>query len=216
MKTIDTQMLLTQLNWRYATKKFDATKKIPQDQWEALEEVLRLSPSSYGTQPWKFLIVQDQEVRKKLTPVTWNQAQVESCSHYVVITTLRKVTPEYLHKYIQRVAEVRGSTLEQLQGFEAMLNKDLVQGPRSQTIAHWAQRQAYIAMGNLMNAAAFMGIDTCPLEGLEAEKYNEILGLQNSDYQVVAAVACGYRSADDKYSQIKKVRFEKKDVIEHI
>ena len=160
--------------------------------------------------------MQNPEVRKKLTPASWGQTQIEDCSHLVVIAALKKVDESYVHKYIQQIAKVRSTSAEALKGYEEMMVGNLVKGPRSETINFWAQRQCYIAMGFLMETAAILHIDTCPMEGLEPAKYDDILGLTGSAYATVAAVPCGYRHAEDAYQKNKKVRFEKADLIQTI
>lgn len=202
--------------FRYAVKKFDTNKKVSDSDWKLLEETLRLSPSSYGLQPWKFLIVQNPELRQKLKAASWNQTQVTDCSHYVVFTTLKKVTENYVKKFIDSTAEVRKIPADTLKGYNDMMVGDLIKGPRSEVINHWAQRQSYIAMGNLMNTAAFMHIDTCPLEGLDPAQYDQILGLTGSGYGTVCAVAVGYRHAEDAYAKATKVRFPTQEVIQWI
>lgn len=213
---MDNQTIIKQLNWRYAVKKFDSTKKVSAQDWETLEESLRLAPSSYGTQPWKFLVVQNPEVRKKLTSLSWNQTQIEDCSHLVILAIKSKLDEEHVEKYINRMAEVRKMDSAQLDGFKRVLTGDLIKGPRSATINFWAQRQAYIAMGFIMETAAIMNIDTCPLEGLDPKGYDKVLNLEGTGFETVAAVAVGYRHADDKYQHVPKVRFEKKDVFTYI
>jgi nitroreductase len=215
-KRVDVDWMISQLNWRYAVKKFDSSKKVSESDWKALEEVLRLSPSSYGLQPWKFLVIQNDEIRKRLTPASWNQTQVSDCSHYVVLTTLKKISEDYIQKFIDHTAQVRGIKSETLNGYRDMMIGDLVKGPRSAGIQEWACKQVYIAMGNLMNAAALMNIDTCPLEGLDPKKYDEILGLTDMEYGTAAAVAVGYRHPEDKYQHAAKVRFKNTTVVEHI
>lgn len=207
------ELLLNQLNWRYAVKKFDATKKISPSDWTILAESLRLAPSSYGLQPWKFYLVQNKELLKKLTPLSWNQTQIEDCSHFVVLTYKEKMDEAHISKFIQATATSRGIPTESLDGYKNMMIGDLVKGPRSEIINFWAQRQTYIAMGFLMETAALLNIDTCPLEGLDPKGYDKVLGLEGSGFATVAAVACGYRHADDKYQSSKKVRFELNDVI---
>ncbi|MEK6773081.1 MAG: NAD(P)H-dependent oxidoreductase [Bdellovibrionota bacterium] len=208
--------ILKQLNWRYAVKRFDASKKISSDDWDLLEQSLLLTPSSYGIQPWKFLIVQDSELRKKLCEASWNQSQVKDCSHYVVFTTRSEILEQDIQRHIERIAEVRGVSHEALAGFKKGMLSDLVHGPRSQVIKWWSHRQAYIAMGFLMETAALLSIDTCPLEGLDPLSYDKILNLEGTDYLSVAAVALGYRHADDKTQNNKKVRFDKKEVIQYL
>jgi len=208
--------VLKQLSWRYAVKKFDSTKKISDKDWEILEESLRLSPSSYGLQPWKFIVVHNRDILKQLTSLSWGQSQIEDCSHYVVLTTKVKLDEELIDKHVNKTAEVRGMDPKLLAGFKKVMMGDLLNGPRSETIYHWAQRQAYIAMGFIMETAAMLSIDTCPMEGIDPKGYDKILGLENSGYATVAGIACGYRHPDDKYQNIKKVRFDKNDVFTYI
>lgn len=208
--------ILKQLNWRYAVKRFDATQKISDADWEVLEQSLLLTPSSYGLQPWKFLVVQTPEIRKKLREASWKQSQVEDCSHFVVFTTRNEIAESDVQRHIDRIAQVRGVGLDSLAGFKKGMINDVVLGPRKEVIKAWAHRQSYIAMGFLMETAALMKIDSCPLEGLEPHTYDQILSLENSGYLTVAAVALGYRHSEDKTQMNKKVRFEKDEVIQFI
>jgi nitroreductase len=208
--------IIEKLNWRYAVKKFDSSKKIPTTDWETLAESLRLAPSSYGLQPWKFLLIKNTDIRKTLTALSWNQSQIEDCSHFVVFTVKTKLDEAHIQKYIERLAEVRKMDIAQLEGFKKGATGDLVKGPRSATINYWAQRQSYIAMGFLMETAALLNIDTCALEGLDPKGYDKVLNLEGSGYETVAAVALGYRHADDKYQHLPKVRFEMKDIFTEI
>ncbi len=204
------------LTWRYAVKKFDSTKIISDSDLQILFDSLVLSPSSYGTQPWKFLVIENKNLREKLKSVSWNQSQVVDASHFIVFLYKEKMDKTHIEKYAKRISEVRGVSLDSLDGFKKMLIQDLVEGPRSNTIEVWAQRQAYIAMGFLMEAAALLKIDSCPMEGLEADKYDEILNLKNTGWKTIAAMPLGYRHSDDKYQNIAKVRFQQNDVIEYI
>jgi nitroreductase len=213
---INQNAIVESLNWRYATKKFDATKKINEQNWNTLAESLRLAPSSYGLQPWKFLVVQNRETLKKLTPLSWGQTQVEDCSHFIVFTTMTKMTEEHVKNFIQKTAKVRGQDAEALKGYQDMMIGDVVKGPRSEIAKWWAQRQSYIAMGFLMQTAALLQIDTCAMEGIDPAGYDDVLGLKGSGYETVAAVACGYRHQDDKYQTMKKVRFDTSDVIKFV
>ena len=215
MNTISGESLLHQLSWRYATKKFDPLKKISATDWAVLEQVLVLTPSSYGLQPWKFIVVTDPALKTRLRPASWNQSQVEDCSHLVVFTAKKDITEADVDRFIARTAEVRGATVESLAGYKGYMVGDLVKGPRHAFIHEWAARQTYIAMGNLLTSAALLGIDTCPFEGIEPAKYDEILELDGTGYATVAACPLGYRSPDDKYASAPKVRFEAKDVIDH-
>lgn len=215
MSSIPGESLLQQLNWRYATKKFDATKKISAADWAVLEAALILTASSYGLQPWKFIIVTDPALKAKLRPASWNQSQVEDCSHLVVFAAKQDITEADLDRFIARTAEVRGTTVESLAGYKGFMMGDLVNGARHAVIHEWAARQTYIAMGNLLTSAALLGIDACPFEGIEPAKYDEILGLKGSGYATVSACPVGYRAEDDKYASAPKVRFEAKDVVDH-
>ncbi|WLT33288.1 NAD(P)H-dependent oxidoreductase [Geothrix sp. PMB-07] len=215
MSTIPGDSLLQQLKWRYATKKFDSSKKISAADWAVLEESLILTASSYGLQPWKFIVVTDPALKAKLRPASWNQSQVEDCSHLVVFTAQQDVTEADVDRFIARIAEVRGVTAESLAGYKGFMMGDLVNGPRHAIIGEWAARQTYIAMGNLLTSAALLGIDACPFEGIEPAKYDEILGLKGTGYATVSACPLGFRAEDDKYASAPKVRFEAKDLIDH-
>ncbi|MFO1486194.1 MAG: NAD(P)H-dependent oxidoreductase [Verrucomicrobiaceae bacterium] len=208
-----TTELITALNWRYATKVFDPTKKIPADTWAALEESLVLTPSSFGLQPWKFLIVQDQELREKLVPHTWKQRQVADCSHLVVMMVKKSLSVEDVDAFITRMAEVRGGTADSLAGFRKMVVGIQSQGYMSKD---WAKMQAYIALGQFMTACALLNIDTCPMEGFVPEKYDEILGLETQGFTTAVLCPAGYRHSDDKYAVLPKIRFKNGDVITHM
>jgi len=209
------EQLLQALQWRYAVKKFDATKKISDQTWSAIEKAMVLTPSSYGLQPWKFLVIQSQDVKDKLTPVSWNQAQVFTCSHYVVLLAKRQMQEKDVERFVKKTASVREMPVEGMLKFQSMMIADVVHGPRGKESKEWATRQAYIALGNLMTVAAVLDVDACPMEGIEPSKYDEILGLADSEYTTVVACALGYRSADDKYQYAKKVRYDAREVIEY-
>jgi nitroreductase len=213
MNPIKGEQLLTQLNWRYATKKFDPTRKISPEDWTVLESALILSPSSYGLQPWKFIVITDHKTREKLFPATWNQRQVLDCSHYIVFAVNTRISEDYIDKHITRTAEVRGGTAQALKRFRDVIVSDIVTGDRAATAKHWATHQAYLALGNLLTSAALMGIDTCPMEGFEPEKYDEILDLAAKSLTSAVCCAAGYRSPDDKSASMKKVRFPREQVI---
>jgi len=214
MNAIAVTDLLENLNWRYATKKFDSTKTIAAETWAALEESLVLTPSSYGLQPWKFWVITNAELREQLKPLSWNQSQVTDCSHYVVFAIKKNLSLEHLDHFIARTAEVRGITVEAIAGYRNIMASDVIYGPRSLTVNEWATRQVYIALGNFMTSAAMIGVDTCPMEGIEAPKYDKLLGLSEKGHATVVACAAGYRAEDDKYANLAKVRFLKDEVIE--
>ena len=217
MKSITNEQLNSALEWRYATKVFDATRKIPAETWATLERVLVLSPSSFGLQPYKFLVITDAAVRAKLLPATWGQKQVVDCSHYVVFTARTTLGAQHVDAFISRTAEVRGISTESLKGYRDLMHDSLVSGGTlSRMIPEWATRQAYIAIGNLMTGAAMLGVDACPIEGFEPDKYDEVLGLPNSGFASVVCCALGYRAATDKYATLPKVRQPEEQLIQHI
>jgi nitroreductase len=205
--------LLKALNWRYATKAFDPARTIPTETWNALEQSLVLAPSSYGLQPWRFVVVTSPEVKAKLRPVSWNQSQVTDCSHLVVFAAKEQMSEEHVDHFVARTAEVRKVTVESVAGYRNMMVSDVVKGPRSAMAFEWAARQCYIAFGQLMTSAAVLGVDACPLEGIDPAKYDEILGMPGTGYKVIAACAVGYRAAGDKYATLAKIRFPTDEVI---
>jgi nitroreductase len=201
------EMLLARLNWRYATKKFDPSRKIPAITWTTLEQVLVLSPSSYGLQPWRFIVVHDPQLRATLTPLTMNQPQVADCSHFIVFARKNAMTETDVEKLVNRTAEVRGMPPGALRGYYDLMVGDIVKGPRSAWVREWTARQTYIALGNLMTSAALLGVDACPMEGLDPARYDDVLGLGAKGYSTVCACALGYRAADDPHAAAKKVRY---------
>lgn len=205
--------LVGKLQWRYATKEFDSTRKIPNDCWQALEESLVLTPSSYGLQPWKFVVVTDPAIREQLVSCSWRQKQPAQCSHFVVFAVNKGLTEKDVDAYLARIADVRGVTGDSLAGFRKMLTGSIVQGLSEAARLEWAIRQAYIALGNFMTSAALLGIDTCPMEGIEPAKYDQLLGLESLGYTTCVACAAGYRSSTDRYATVPKVRFLPDQVI---
>jgi nitroreductase len=208
--------LIQTLNWRYATKKFDSSRKIPAELWKTLEQALVLAPSSFGLQPWKFIVVTNPDVKARLRAVSWGQPQVEDCSHLVVFTARRSMGEEDIDRFVARIAEVREVTVASLSGYADMMKGSVVQGPLSKVVEQWTAKQAYIALGNFITCAATLGVDTCPMEGLEPAKYDEILGLADSGFHTLAICPAGYRAQDDAYAKLAKVRFPLEQVIQRI
>jgi nitroreductase len=202
------------LRWRYAAKSFDSSKVIPEPEWSALENALILTASSYGLQPWKFLVVRNSLVKEQLRAASWNQRQVTECSHYVIFAKRMTMDENYVDHYLSTISTVRGVGIDTLGGFRKGILGDVVTGPRSQVIPEWTARQCYIALGNFMTAAATIGVDTCPMEGLNPERYDEILGLKDTEYRTVVACAAGYRNPDDLLGKAKKVRFGREALIQ--
>jgi nitroreductase len=199
--------------WRYATKKFDPSRKIPQDTWAALEQVLVLSPSSMGLQPWKFIVVQDPATRERLCAASHRQRQPVDCSHFVVFAGRRGLDATDIERHLARTSEVRGVPRESLRGFAEMLESGTEQGRKGGYLDSWMAHQVYIALGGFIAAASLLGVDSCPMEGIEPARYNEILGLTAMGYNTLCVCAAGYRASDDKYASLAKVRFKPEDVI---
>lgn len=203
------------LNWRYATKKFDANKKISQEDLNNLLESIQLTASSYGLQPYEVIVVKDPEVRKKLKAAAWDQTQVTEASHLIVLANFKSVSEQYVNTYLDNIAETRNMSREDLKGMEDMIKNTTLQlDPKVQEA--WAAKQAYIVLGNLLSAAASYKIDACPMEGFDAEKFDEILGLKDRNLTSAVIAPIGYRSEDDEYQHLAKVRKASKDLIEFI
>jgi nitroreductase len=211
-----TDQLISALEWRYATKVFDPARKIPANVWAALEKTLVLTPTSYGLQPYKFLIIDSPAKRAELLPHSWGQKQVVDASHFVVFAARIQMTEADVDKLIHRTVAVRNLPADSLNKYRGVIVSDVVYGTRGKISHEWATRQAYIALGSLMTAAAVLKVDACPMEGLAPSEYDKILGLGNSGYATVVACALGYRSAGDKYASQAKVRFETKDLVQHV
>ena len=215
-KPVSNDTLINQLRWRYATKQFDTTKKISAADWATLEESLVLTPSSFGLQPWRFIVVTDQATKDKLVAASWDQRQVADASHVVVFAIKKNVGAAEVNHYLNRIAQVRGVSAESLNGFRDVLLGFLAQPADQFDVNFWSTRQTYIALGNFMTSAALLGVDTCPMEGIVPNHYDEILGLDAQGYKTVVVAAAGYRAASDKYATLPKVRFAPEEVITHV
>lgn len=203
------------LNWRYATKKFDASKKVSQKDLDVLLEATSLSASSYGLQPYQILVVEDAALRNKLQPAAWGQSQITEASHLIVLANQSTFGEELVDDYLDNVSETRGIPSKDLQGYSDFMKSKLM--PLSESAkATWTARQTYIALGNLLSAAADLKLDTCPMEGFDSAQFNEILGLHVKGLNAAVLVAVGYRSLEDKTQHFKKVRKAKENLITHI
>ncbi len=217
MSTIPPETLLAALNWRYATKAFDSSRRIPEDLWASLEESLILTPSSFGLQPWKFLVITSQEVKERLRPHCWGQSQVTDCSHLVVLCAKQEMDAAYIDKFIGLTAALRGASEEALKGYRDIIAGSVLgDGPIGAVLPEWAARQAYIALGQLMLSAALLGVDACPMEGFLPDALNTELGLPERGLKAAVLCPVGYRSASDKYADAPKVRWPAAEVIEYI
>lgn len=204
------------LDWRYAVKKFDPARKISSEDWTTLKHAFVKSPSSYGLQPYKFLHVESPALREKLKPVSWGQTQITDASHLVVLLARDAVTEDDVARYIRRIADVRGVPVDSLNGFRDMMVGSLVKGMPADKALPWTQRQAYIAMGFALEAAALLQIDATPMEGFDAAAYDKLLGLEGTGWRATAVVAFGYRHAEDGFQNFKKVRFAEEDLLAKI
>jgi nitroreductase len=207
--------LIDSLRWRYATQKFDPDKKISDENWAALEESLVLAPSSFGLQPWKFVIVQDPAVRELISAASFGQLQPVQCSHFVVFALRQNLDASHVDRHIARIVEVRGGSADAHARLRASLVRSADKARQAGNLDDWMARQVYIALGQFMTAAALLAIDTCPMEGFEPARYDDILGLATQGYTALCACAAGYRAADDKDAATRKVRFKTEEVVHY-
>jgi nitroreductase len=198
--------IIEALNWRYAVKTFDPTKKVNETDIHDLKEALRLAPSSYGLQPWGFVDVQDKGLRERIREISANQAQVTDASHLLVLCRLADITEDHIKAHIKSISVQRNVPEENLAGFQANMINTLLPKPKKDQEA-WMDRQVYIALGFLMAAAAQKGIDTCPMEGFKPAECDTILGLDERGLKSVVLCPVGYRSDSDRFASVKKVRF---------
>ncbi len=212
MNSINRSQLLEQLNWRYATKQFDPNRKINAQDWATLEDVLQLTPSSGGLQPWKFIVVTDPAVREKLRAASYGQAQVTDASHFIVFASKKNFNEANVDAHINQVASAQGISPETLAPLRNMLVGGIVQSMDEKSRDAWARNQVYIALGNLLTSAALLGIDAAPMEGFDRAQYDQILDLSAQGLATAVIAAVGYRLPTDKYAQAPKVRFPKSEV----
>ena len=213
MNAIAPATVLEQLNWRYAVKKFDSSKRIDEVTWQALEESMILAPSSYGLQPWKFIVVTDEELKAQLPAASWNQQQPKDCSHMVVMAALESIDAAYVESYLQDVVDKRGLPAGAMDGYRKTLVARIEQ---METHFDWNCRQVYIALGQLMMTAAMVAIDTCPMEGIDAAAYDKILGIAGTGFRSVVGCAVGYRHSEDLQATAKKVRFSPEHLVQRL
>lgn len=207
--------LVNDLHWRYATKKFDSQRKIPAQDWTQIQEALVLSPSSFGLQPYKFIVVTDQKIKEQLVPHSWNQTQPVGCSHLVVFARLATIDEDYVSKYIDRIVEVRNVPAESIKEYAGMMT-GFINRLTPEQLADWMTKQCYIALGNLMTVASSLKVDNCPMEGFVATEYDKVLGLEKLGVTSVVVCALGYRDQNDKYANVPKVRFPDSELIVNI
>ncbi len=208
--------IIQHLNWRYATKKFDPSQKISDQTWHALEQSLVLAPSSFGLQPWKFFVIRNLDLRHQLQKHAWNQSQVVDASHLVVLAIKTNMSVDDVDPYIERVAEVRQMSRENLDGLENAIRGFLQSPPYPLQPDAWSARQLYIALGFFLYSAALLGIDACPMEGFVPHEFDEILGLSEQGYAAKVLCAAGYRAEEDRLATMAKVRYRTEEVVQYI
>lgn len=200
-----TSEIIKKLQWRYATKKFDANKKLPKNKLSVLKEAFNLTATSYGLQPLKMVIISEEKMKQDLVAMTMNQNQVKDCSHVLVLCIEEEMTSEYIKTYFNSVEKTRATPRDILAPFESFLTTTFSEKPQEE-IANWMAKQAYLALGNLLTICAVEEIDACPIEGFEPPKYDAYLGLEKLGLKSVLVLATGYRAEDDQFSSMKKVR----------
>jgi nitroreductase/dihydropteridine reductase len=204
--------MLHKLTWRYATKEFDPNKKVDEETITSLLKLTNLSASSYGLQPYEFVVVSNQELQDKLVEHSFGQQQIADASHVVVICAKTEISEAFIDQYVENIAEVREQDLAELQGYADMMKGSIgKQHPEQQLI--WSQKQCYIALGTLLLAAADAKVDSCPMEGFDPEAYNELLGLSSEGLHATIVVPLGYRSVNDSYQHLAKVRRPLGDIV---
>ena len=192
-------------NWRYATKKFDPTKKISTEDLNTLKEAIRLSSSSYGLQPYKVFIIENPELRAKIQPAAWGQSQVIDASHLIVFANQKEVSNDDIDSYLKNISETRNIPETALSGYGGFM-KGAIGAKSSEEKENWTSKQTYLALANLLNAAAELKIDVTPMEGFVPEQVNEILGFNEMGLNASLLSPIGYRSEEDATQHLKKVR----------
>ena len=204
--------IIEQLQWRYATKSFNSEKFLTNEQLSTLIHAFNLTATSYGLQPIKLVVIQDKEKQKQLVTASMGQKQVEQASHVLVFCIQTTIDKDFVTEYFDRVHNIRNTPKDILKPFKNFLIEDFEKKSQDQ-IEVWATNQAYLAMGNLMTVCAMEGIDACPMEGFEAQKYDELLNLTAQGLRSVLVMPIGFRADDDMFASFKKVRKEMADSV---
>ena len=205
--------VIEDLKWRYATKQFDASRKISSEDFAIIKESLQLVPSSYGLQPLKYIIVESKELRKKLVPASYGQKQVQEASHLIVICSSQKMDEKQIDEYLENVVKTRNVDIATTEGYGNFM-KQTISKMSEHEIKSWNDKQAYIALGQLLHTCANLRIDATPMEGFDANQYAEILGINTEEYKVTLVCPIGYRHNDDEAQHVQKVRKSLDDLFE--
>lgn len=207
--------ILTPLKWRYAVKKFDNTKKVSQEDLETILEAIQLSASSYGLQPYEVFVVTDAALREKLQPASWGQSQIVDASHLLIFANKTNLDNAYIDAYLDNVGTTRNLPADALTGYADFMKSKINELSAEQKNI-WAAKQAYIALGNALDACASLKVDSCPMEGFDSATYNEILDLPAKGLTAAVALPIGYRSTEDQTQHYAKVRKSKNDLFTFI
>lgn len=203
--------IVEKLHWRYAVQKF-STEKLPEEKVETVLRALALTPSSFGLQPWKFVLVENPEVREELLHHAWKQQQIVDASHLLILCRLETVTHADIDKYIASIAGLRGVQEEDLAGFSRSIKKTVGNFSNEQQ-AEWMTKQIYIALGTFLTVCAVEHVDACPMEGFLTHEFDKVLGLTEKGLRSVVVIPFGYRADDDKHASHKKVRYSLEDTL---
>ena len=196
---------IKKLEWRYATKKFDSDKKLPEEKLDILKQAFNLTATSFGLQTLTLVVIDDVNTRKPLVKNAFDQNQVVDASHLLVICIQDNIDDDDVNTYYKNIKDIRATPDEILEPYR----QSLVDMMRKKSLAErlqWSTNQAYIALGNLMTVCAFENIDSCPMEGFISEKFDQILNLQERGLKSVLLLPVGYRAKEDIFSGFKKVR----------
>jgi len=204
--------ILKALNWRYAVKEFDATKKVSDQDLTTILESARLAPSSNGIEAWKFIVVENPEVRKQLRAVGYDQSKITEASHLIVLAYRTDMRENIVRERLERTAQAQNKSIEDLAGLQQMLEGGISYKSDDALLA-WSQSQTYIALGMMIETASLLGVDNGPMEGFDSKKVDEILGLAEHNLASTSMLALGYRSQDDAFAKLPKVRREFDDAI---
>jgi len=196
---------IKQLKWRYAVKKFDANKKLSNTKLDRLKQAFNLTATSYGLQPIKMIVVKDKALKQKMLEHAYFQQQISTASHILVIAIDTNFTTKDVDAYFDLEKQVRGTSEEIIGKFRQQL-KDTISQKSKEEIEQMAKNQAYIALGNLMTVCAYEKIDSCPMEGFNPQKIDEILNLKSKNLKSVLLLPVGYRADDDFMRKLNKVR----------
>lgn len=206
---------IERLNWRYATKKYDDSKKVDAKVLADIVEATRLAPSSFGLMPFRVIHVVDKDVRVKLQEKAFGQDPFVSASELYVFVVPTNLDQRWVDTYFQEVMRVRGLTEEMVQQYKQMVS-GFVAGKNQSELTAWAAKQAYISLGFMLSAAAEYSVDSTPMEGFDAAGFDEVLGLAEMNMTSVVSCAIGYRSADDSSAAYKKVRFPMSEFVKEV